>query len=236
MRVITFCDDSLRRSRTKRPPLWQFHAGSVQANGRCNFPEGMRLVSPCFKAGVLWRGGDKRTFLSVIALMMMMVVISGCASGASVPTTTQNPSTGSTTQAAIPTVFSSENVVVKTANAIVSNKSESILTDTNGRTLYYFTPVILHKVACTTDCIDTWPPLLFKGTGTVNANTKLSGDLTTDTTPNGNQIAYNAHYLYTYTGDSAPGDTKGDGVGNKWYVATPNLTQNQSSSQTTTGY
>lgn len=176
----------------------------------------------------------KRTFLVVIALMMM-VVISGCASGASAPTNTQNVSAGSTPQA-IPTVSSSGNVVVKTASAIVGKKSESILTDTNGRTLYYFTSDVLHQVACTTGCIDSWPPLLFKGTGTVTADTKLPGDLITDITPNGNQVTYNGHYLYTYTGDSAPGDTKGDGVGNKWYVATPNLPQNQSNSQTTTGY
>lgn len=176
----------------------------------------------------------KRTFLSVITLMMM-VIISSCASGANAPANTQNISTSSTTQA-IPTVSSSDNVVVKTAKATVDKKSESILTDTNGRTLYYFTSDVLHAVACTTGCIDTWPPLLFKGTGTVTADTKLPGDLTTDTTPNGNQVIYNGHYLYTYTGDSVPGDTKGDGVGNKWYVATPDLAQNQSNGQTTTGY
>lgn len=176
----------------------------------------------------------KRTFLSVIALMMM-IVISSCASGANAPTNAQNIASGSTTEA-ISTVSSGDTVVVKTANAMVGKKSESILTDTSGRTLYYFTPDVLHQVACTTGCIDTWPPLLFKEIGTVAANTKLSGDLTTDTTPNGNQVVYNGHYLYTYSGDSAPGDTKGDGVGNKWYVATPNLARNQSNSQTTTGY
>ena len=41
------------------------------------------------------------------------------------------------------------NVVVKTAKATVNGKSETILTDTNGRTLYYFTSDTLHTVACT---------------------------------------------------------------------------------------
>ena len=179
----------------------------------------------------------KRTFLFVMALMMM-VVISGCASGASAPTNTpntQNVSTSSTPQA-IPTDSSSENVVVKTATATVGKKSETILTDMNGRALYYFTEDVFHQVACTTGCIDTWSPLLIKGTGTAAAATKLPGNLTTDTTPNGNQVAYNGHYLYTYTGDSASGDVKGDGVGNKWYVATPDLPQNKSNSQAVTGY
>jgi predicted lipoprotein with Yx(FWY)xxD motif len=173
----------------------------------------------------------KRIFLSAIALMMM-AVISGCASAASAPTAAQNVPGGS------PTTVSSNNnvVVVKTAHAIVDKKSETILTDVNGLTLYYFTSDIFHQVACTTGCIDTWPPLLFKGMGTVAASTKLSGDLTTDTTANGNQVVYNGHYLYTYAGDSAPGDTNGEGIGNKWYVATPNLAQDQSNSQATTGY
>jgi predicted lipoprotein with Yx(FWY)xxD motif len=181
----------------------------------------------------------KRTFLFGMALMMM-VVISGCASGANAPTNpppTQSVSTGSTPEA-IPTVSSSDNVVVvvKTATATVGKKSETILTDMNGRTLYYFTSDVFHQVACTTGCIDTWSPLLFKGAGTATAAAKLPGDLTTETTPNGNQVAYNGHYLYTYSGDLASGDVKGDGVGNKWYVATPDLPQNQSNSQTTTGY
>jgi predicted lipoprotein with Yx(FWY)xxD motif len=187
--------------------------------------EGMRVIT-----------FERRTFLSVIALLMMMVVISSCANGTSAPTTQAVPTVDSSTTQAVPTVASSENVVVKTANATVGQKSESILTDTNGKTLYYFTSDVFHQIACTAGCIDTWPPLLFKGIGTVSADTKLSGDLTTDTTPNGNQVVYNGHYLYTYTGDSAPGDTKGEGIGNKWHVATPNLAQNQSNSQAATGY
>ncbi len=158
----------------------------------------------------------KQAFLSVIALMMI-IIISGCTSGANASTTDQNIPT------IPPTTSTTSNVVVKTANATVGGKSESILTDTNGKTLYYFTPDVLHKVACTTGCTDTWPPLLFKGTGTVSADTKLPGGLTTDNTSNGNQVVYNSHYLYTYSGDSAPGDTKGQGIGNKWYVATPDL-------------
>ena len=179
---------------------------------------------------------DKRAFLSAIAFLMMMIVISSCANGTSAPTPQAVPTVAASTPQAVPTVASSENVVVKTANAIVGQKSESILTDTNGKTLYYFTSDVFHQIACTTGCIDTWPPLLFKGIGTVSADTKLPGDLTTDNTPNGNQVVYNGHYLYTYTSDSAPGDTKGEGIGNKWHVATPDLAQNLSNSQAGTGY
>jgi predicted lipoprotein with Yx(FWY)xxD motif len=170
----------------------------------------------------------KRAFLSVIPLMLM-IIISGCASGANAPTTTQSIPTippASTTQSiptVAPTTSTTSNVVIKTATATVDAKAESILTDVKGMTLYYFKPDVLHKVACTSGCIDTWPPVLFKGTGTVSADTKLPGDLTTDNTVNGNQVVYNGHYLYTYGGDSAPGQTNGQGIASKWYVVTPDL-------------
>jgi predicted lipoprotein with Yx(FWY)xxD motif len=80
-------------------------------------------------------------------------------------------------------------------------------------------------VACTSanGCTGKWPPLLFNGTGTIKANKILPDDLTTDKTVNSNQVVYNGHYLYTYAQDSVPGDTKGQGIGNQWFVATPNL-------------
>jgi predicted lipoprotein with Yx(FWY)xxD motif len=43
----------------------------------------------------------------------------------------------------------------------------------------------------------------------------------TDT--NGNQVEYNGHPLYTFSGDTAPGQANGEGVAGMWYVVTPNL-------------
>ena len=114
-------------------------------------------------------------------------------------------------------------VVVKTANADVYGNQETILTDKDGRTLYYSKLDILHKVSCTGNCTYAWAPLLFKGTGPPTASTKLPGKLTVDKTVNGNQVAYNGHYLYTFSGDSTPGDIQGQGRNDEWYVATPNL-------------
>jgi predicted lipoprotein with Yx(FWY)xxD motif len=176
----------------------------------------------------------KRTFLLVVG-MMMAIIISGCSTGAEAPTNTQNvpnlaaspSSPSSTARTNMSSSSNTGNVLVKTTSATVDNKSETILTDTNGRTLYYFTQDALHNVACTTGCIDSWPPLLYNGTGTVSASTNLSGTLATEKTTNGNQVTYNGHYLYTYSGDSAPGDIKGQGIGGKWYVATADLKENQ---------
>jgi predicted lipoprotein with Yx(FWY)xxD motif len=40
---------------------------------------------------------------------------------------------------------------------------------------------------------------------------------------NGSQVEYNGHPLYTFSGDTAPGQTNGEGLFGMWFVATPNL-------------
>ena len=44
---------------------------------------------------------------------------------------------------------------------------------------------------------------------------------------NGTQVTYNGHPLYTYSGDSAAGQTHGEGFAGKWFVATPVLAKNK---------
>ena len=115
------------------------------------------------------------------------------------------------------------NLVVKTMKTSVYGVQETILTDRDGRTLYYSKQDVWHQVSCTDDCTDIWRPLIFNGNGPVIASIKLPSKLTTDKTVNGNQVAYNGHYLYTFAGDSMPSDMQGQGRDDQWYVATPNL-------------
>jgi predicted lipoprotein with Yx(FWY)xxD motif len=35
------------------------------------------------------------------------------------------------------------------------------------------------------------------------------------------QVAYNGHLLYTFLNDVAPGDAKGQDLGDAWYVVSP---------------
>ena len=49
------------------------------------------------------------------------------------------------------------------------------------------------------------------------------GKLTVLNGDNGTQVLYNGHPLYTYVKDGDAGDAYGQGVGGKWYVATPDL-------------
>jgi LPXTG-motif cell wall-anchored protein len=98
----------------------------------------------------------------------------------------------------------------------------TILTNSQGMTLYYRTNDPVGGSTCTGACAKAWPALTV--TGTPSAVSAVTGTLSTFTNPAGQtQVAYNGHALYTFVGDSAPGDTKGEGVANVWHVATVSL-------------
>ncbi len=162
----------------------------------------------------------KRTFPITIVLLLAMVV-AACGSS------TSSGSSSTPTPAA--TTPSSSNALIKTTTATVSGKSEMILTDAQGKTLYYFKPDTATTSACTSSCADNWPPLLATGSSTPTSATSLPGKLTMQTTANGNQVEYNGHLLYTFAGDSGPGLTKGEGLFGKWFVATPDLAEGNNS-------
>lgn len=113
--------------------------------------------------------------------------------------------------------------VIRTANVTIQGQAKTVLTNAQGLTLYYFTPDTARTAACTGGCATTWPPLLFRGTGAPTAAPTLPGTLNVQQNANGPQVEYNGHLLYTFSGDKAPGQTKGEGAGGKWFVATPTL-------------
>lgn len=92
-----------------------------------------------------------------------------------------------------------------------------ILSDGDGNTLYMYAPDSPDAATCTGGCAGAWPPLLFEGTPSVGEG--LSGDLfSTVPGEGGSQLAYNGHPLYHFSGDSAPGDTNGQGSGGVWFI------------------
>jgi predicted lipoprotein with Yx(FWY)xxD motif len=92
-----------------------------------------------------------------------------------------------------------------------------VLTNSAGRTLYWFVPDTPTKSACNGSCATFWPPLK----GPVTAGAGVTGMLGTITRSDGTrQATYNGHPLYTYVADSAPGQDKGNGLkvnGGLWW-------------------
>ncbi len=161
----------------------------------------------------------KRAWLVVLGLVLVMAV-SACGGTTSTGSAPSTPTTAPTTA---PTPTTATTFTVQTAQATVNGKTTPILTNTQGLTLYYFTPDTASKTVCTGSCAQTWPPLLFTGTG----NPTALGELEVYANANGNQVIYNDHPLYTYSGDSAAGQTNGERLFGKWFVATPDLAKNK---------
>lgn len=92
-----------------------------------------------------------------------------------------------------------------------------VLVDAKGMTLYTFDRDTTGKSACNGPCATNWPPLMASG------DAKASGDWTVVTRDDGSkQWAYKGKALYTWTKDTKPGDTTGDGfLNNAWHVAKP---------------
>jgi predicted lipoprotein with Yx(FWY)xxD motif len=150
-------------------------------------------------------------------LMLVLLFTLAVAACAQQPTV---PAAGGST----PTATSGSAALIQTATATVKGASKTILTNAQGMTLYYRTSDKPPSVVCSGACAGAWPPLLFTGSGTPASSTQLPGKLTVVVDANGNQVEYNGHPLYTFASDSAPGQTNGEGVGNIWFVATPDLT------------
>ncbi len=158
--------------------------------------------------------------MSIVLLLALLVAACGTATGSrgygnsSTPTPTANTPTPTPTASA---------ATAMTATATVKGQSVTILTNARGMTLYYFKPDTPTTSACTGGCAHVWPPLLATGSGNPTSASTLPGTLTAVTTANGNQVEYNGHPLYTYSGDTAAGQTNGEGIGGKWFVCTPDL-------------
>lgn len=109
--------------------------------------------------------------------------------------------------------------LVSTASRTVGGGPETVLTDSRGRTLYYFTPEKDGKIVTTADTLETWPVLAAGSATTPSSGQPLPGKLGIVTRPDGTrQVTYNEFPLYTFTGDKTPGDTSGQGVGGRWFA------------------
>jgi predicted lipoprotein with Yx(FWY)xxD motif len=129
----------------------------------------------------------------------------------------------STQPASTPNLGGSSSAVIQTATVTIKGQSQTVLTNAKGLTLYYFTPDSATQTACSGQCAQNWPPLFFTGSGSPTGSVNLSGKLSVLKDANGSQVEYNGHLLYTFAGDTAPGQTNGQGLFGKWFVATPDL-------------
>ena len=105
--------------------------------------------------------------------------------------------------------------------ALASSNLGEILVDGEGRTLYLFEADKGTASACDGACASAWPPLTTDGRPTAGSGVSAAKLGTAERSDGTTGVTSNGHPLYTFAGDSGPGQATGqgsDGFGAEWYV------------------
>ena len=143
--------------------------------------------------------------------LITLVAIAGCGGGSSSSST--STSTAATTAGGAATIDVAKNPQLG-----------QILTDSKGETVYVFAKETNGKSLCSGSCAGVWPPVPTSGGPKAGTGVDASKLGTTKRSDGSTQVTYDGRPLYTYTADTSPGDTTGNGVnsfGALWYAVQP---------------
>ena len=164
-----------------------------------------------------------RMLLALLAVAAAAAVLAACSSSA---TSSASGSGGSTSGGSPAAVAGS----LKTATI----GGATVLTNAKGFTLYSFAPDTSTKSNCNGSCAQNWPPV----TGPATA-AGVTGTFATITRSDGSvQAIFDGHPLYTFVGDTAPGQAKGNSLnafGGVWHEVTTSGTAPAGSSSAGSG-
>ena len=152
--------------------------------------------------------------LGVVAVLALALLAAACGGTAASGGGMYGSPAPSTPSAATPTSKAA-------AVAVGTTKLGPVVVNSAGRTLYLFEKDKSPKSTCSGECANDWPPLMASGKPAADTGVKASMLGTTKRSDGKEQVTYNGHPLYTFTGDQNPGDTSGQGVnafGACWYV------------------
>lgn len=153
--------------------------------------------------------------IKVFALAMMLALLLAACGDDAETGSSPEPSPSEESEAASP----EEEAEAYTIEAADSDLGQ-IVTDDEGRTLYVFLADTGTESTCYDDCEASWPPLTVDGEATAEGiDASLLG--TTERTDGSTQVTLDGHPLYYFASDSAAGDTNGQGVGDVWFVVSP---------------
>ena len=97
------------------------------------------------------------------------------------------------------------------STAVTIKLNNGHLTDGAGRTVYLWVKDKGTNSTCSGNCTTFWPPVTSSGKASAGAGANAS-DLGSSKRSDGTtQITYAGHPLYYYSGDTAPGQTNGQG-------------------------
>ena len=156
-----------------------------------------------------------------VPLAAVVILVAACSSSSgtsAAATKTTGPTTTPTSSAAPSSRASGSALALKTA----TGKAGIWLTNSAGRALYIYTRDKGTTSACYGACATTWLPLTTTSSVTISGQYTVQRDLgVTNRTGGAKQVTYGGHPLYYFKGDTAPGQTKGQGVGGVWFLIGP---------------
>lgn len=147
-----------------------------------------------------------------VPLLALGLALAACSNSGATTAPTTAPSTA-------PSLGSSPSTA---AGAVTINLADStlgkVLADGAGRTLYGFTADSTGKSACSGGCSDNWPALVSDATPTLGTGLDAEDFATITRDDGAKQVTFYGLPLYYFKGDTAAGQTNGQGVGGKWFV------------------
>ena len=163
-----------------------------------------------YRKPVTLRRGGRHVGVMSVAVAALALAAAGCSSNS-------GGSSGSAPAAPTPTA----------SGATVSAQPTSvgtIIVDARGRTVYDFAADKTSASTCAGACAANWPPVPAPATLPTSLP-GVTGKLGTTTGAGGaRQLTIAGHPVYTFAGDSAPGQTNGQGkvaFGGLWTVVSP---------------
>jgi predicted lipoprotein with Yx(FWY)xxD motif len=165
-----------------------------------------------------------RKILGATGLAAVALAVAACGSSGGKAAASSSGSLAATVPSQAPTSAAAPSPAASSAaDAALATKTISgtvVLTSSSGLTLYWFSSDTPTTSKCTGQCLSYWPPV----PGPATAGPGVTGKLATLTRTGGSlQATYDGHPLYTFAGDTAPGQAKGNGVkdsGGVWHEMT----------------
>jgi predicted lipoprotein with Yx(FWY)xxD motif len=155
------------------------------------------------------------TRLEALNRLRMLMAVLAAAAAAAVLAACSSSGTSSAGSGSSSSPVAAASSTLKTATI----GGATVLTSAKGFTLYSFAPDTPAKSNCNGSCAKFWPPV--KGPATAPG---VTGTFATIKRAGGaTQATFDGHPLYTYVGDHAPGQAKGNGLnlsGGVWHEVT----------------
>jgi predicted lipoprotein with Yx(FWY)xxD motif len=178
----------------------------------------------------------RNRWLAPAGLAAAALVVAACGSSS-----TPGGSGGSATSPS-PAATSAAAASAGTALGTTKVAGATLLANSKGFVLYWFAPDTPTQSKCNGSCATYWPPVPAPATAMAGVSGKI-GEITRS--DGAKQATYNGHPLYTYAGDTKPGEAKGNGLnasGGLWHdivlsgKAAPTPKKSKSSSSGGYGY